>query len=205
MERPPIVVLVPVKSPAVGKSRLRVPDHLRPDLATAFALDAVAAARHTPGVVEVVVVTADATFAERCHAAGLAVEPDRGGLNESLVGAVGALRPRHRDALPVALCADLPCLVPADLAAALDQVTGGGAWFVADADGTGTAGYGAPYDDFDPQFGSGSRRAHLAAGAREVTGDLVTLRRDVDDERSLAAALRIGVGTHTAEAVARLP
>jgi 2-phospho-L-lactate guanylyltransferase len=205
MKRPSFVVLVPVKPPAVGKSRLQVPDHLRPGLATAFALDTVTAAHRSPGVVEVVVVTSDAGLAEQCRTAGVATEPDADGLNGSLVSAARSVRHRLPDAVPVALCADLPCLLPEDLATALDQVATGGAWFVADAEGEGTTAYAASYDDFGPRFGAGSRAAHLAAGAREVVGALDSLRRDVDDEVTLSAALQIGVGAHTADAVALLP
>jgi 2-phospho-L-lactate guanylyltransferase len=205
MKHPSFVVLVPVKPPAVGKSRLQVPDHLRPGLAAAFALDAVAAAHRAPGVVEVVVVTGDAGFAAQCRTAGIATEPDTDGLNASLVSAARSVRRRLPDAVPVALCADLPCLLPEDLGTALDQVEAGGAWFVADAEGEGTTTYAAPYDDFGPRFGAGSRAAHLAGGAREVVGALDSLRRDVDDEAALSAALRIGVGAHTADAVALLP
>lgn len=205
MKRPSFVALVPVKAPALGKSRLRVPDHLRPGLAAAFALDTVAAARATPAVAEVVVVTGDAAFAATCAGLGVAVEPDRGGLNASLVAAAHAVRRRRPDDRPVALCADLPCLSPEDLAAALSPTTAGGAWFVADVDGTGTTTYTAPYDVFHPRFGPGSRSRHLAAGAREVVGDLSTLRRDVDDEAALAAALTLGAGPRTRDAVALLP
>lgn len=205
MKRPPFVVLVPVKSPTVGKSRLQVPDHLRPGLATAFALDTIASARAADGVLEVVVVTADPLVATRCRASGLTTEPDAGGLNPSLVAAARAVRRRHPGAIPVALCSDLPCLVPDDLEAALEQIGTGGAWFVADADGAGTTTYAAPYDGFTPCFGEGSRAVHLAAGARPVVGDVPTMRRDVDDEGALSAALRLGVGVHTADAVALLP
>jgi 2-phospho-L-lactate guanylyltransferase len=202
MKHPPFVVLLPVKAPTLGKSRLRVPEHLRPGLATAFALDALAAARGTPGVVEVVVVTADAAFAQRCTDLGATTLPDAGNLNGSLVAAAAAVRPRHPGAVPVALCADLPCLRAADLAAALDQFAAGGAWFVADADGTGTTTYAAPYDDFAPRFGPGSARAHAAAGARAVVGELATLRHDVDDQESLLRAVELGPGAHTRDAVA---
>lgn len=205
MKRLQFVVLVPVKAPALGKSRLRVPEHVRPGLATAFALDALHAARETPAVTEVVVVTADPGFTSRCTELGIATLPDGDGLNASLVGAAAAVRSRLRDAVPVALCADLPCLRPDDLAEALAQVAGGGTWFVADADGTGTTMYAAPYDAFEPRFGTGSRRAHTAAGAIEVVGELHSLRRDVDDEATLAEALRLGPGPFTHDAVALLP
>jgi len=205
MKRPQFVVLVPVKAPAIGKSRLRVPEHVRPGLATAFALDALHAARATPAVTEVVVVTDDPGFTARCTELGVATLPDGDGLNASLVAAAAAVRHRLPGAVPVALCADLPCLRPDDVAAALAQVAGGGAWFVADADGMGTTLYAAPYDAFEPRFGAGSRGAHSTAGATEVVGELPSLRRDVDDEATLAEALRLGLGPFTHDAVALLP
>lgn len=204
MKRPQFVVLVPVKAPALGKSRLRVPEHVRAGLATAFALDALRAARETPAVTDLVVVTSDPGFATRCTGLGIPTLPDGDGLNASLVGAAEAVRTRLPDAIPVALCADLPCLRTEDLAEALAQVAGGGAWFVADEDGTGTTMYAAPYDAFEPRFGTGSRAAHTLAGAMEVVGALPSLRRDVDDEAALAEALRLGAGTFTRDAVALL-
>lgn len=204
MPRPPFVVLLPVKAPALGKSRLRVPEHARPGLATAFALDALEAARATPAVIEVVVVTSDPGFATRCAELGTATLPDGDGLNASLAGAADAVRSRLPGAIPVALCADLPCLRSEDLATALAQVVGEGAWCVADAEGLGTTMYAAPYDSFEPRFGAGSRAAHAAAGATEIEGELPSLRRDVDDEATLAAALRLGAGAFTRDAVALL-
>lgn len=205
MKRPQFVLLVPVKAPTLGKSRLRVPDDVRPELATAFALDTLHAARATRLVTEVVVVTSDPGFGARCTGLGIATLPDGDGLNASLTGAAGEVRSRLPDAIPVALCADLPCLRAEDLAAALGQVACGGAWFVADEDGTGTSMYAAPYDDFEPRFGTGSRAAHTTAGATEVLGALTSLRRDVDDEPTLAEALRLGAGRFTRDAVALLP
>ena len=58
--------------------------------------------------------------------------------------------------------------------------------------------YAAPLDEFDPRFGPGSRAAHLDAGARELHGDLVTLRQDVDDPDDLERARALGLGPHTA-------
>lgn len=205
MKRQQYVVIVPVKSPAIGKSRLRVPDHARPGLATGFALDTLHAARATPGVVQVVVMTDDAGFARTATDSGFRVVPDGDGLNHGLVAAATAARSWCPDAIPVALCADLPCLTSRDLSRALAQVDGEGPWIVADADGTGTTMYAATYDGFAPRFGSGSRLAHVEAGACEVAGDLATLRRDVDDEAALVAALRLGPGPHTKEALALLP
>src|SRR6478672_1404810 len=56
--RPTCVVVVPVKPPALGKSRLvGMTDEQRRELAEAFALDTVAAAAATAGVEAVLVVT----------------------------------------------------------------------------------------------------------------------------------------------------
>jgi 2-phospho-L-lactate guanylyltransferase len=96
------------------------------------------------------------------------------------------------------VCADLPSLLAADLDTALgvaDAATTPA--FVADEDGVGTTLYTSPLDAFSPRFGSGSRKAHLEAGAREIVGELSSLRRDVDDAEGLAAAVDLGLGAHT--------
>ncbi len=205
MKRPLFVVLVPVKDPDVGKSRLHVPAHLRPGLASAFALDTVHAAREAAVVAEVVVVTGDPDFAGVVAELGfVCVDDVVGGLNASLVAAAASVRERHPDARPVALCADLPCLRPKDLMAALGALPDDVAAYVADADGTGTTLYTAPYDVFEPRFGHGSAAAHADDGALAILGDLPTLRRDVDEETSLAVALRLGVGRFTQDVVSVL-
>lgn len=202
MKRQQFVVIVPVKSPAIAKSRLRVPDHRRPGLATAFALDVLRAVTDTDRVAQVVVVTADSGFSRTATGLGLRTVPDAGDLNQSLRSAAHAVREQLPDAVPVAVCADLPALTPADLSLALDALGADGSWFVADADGLGTTLYAASYDAFRPRFGPGSRAGHLRGGATEVPGALPSLRRDVDDEVSLARALELGVGPHTSEALA---
>ncbi len=202
MERPHFIVLVPVKDPDVGKSRLRVPEHLRPGVASAFALDTLHAARESELVAEVVVVTHDEAFAAVATEFGYDhVDDVAGGLNASLVAAAEVIRTRRPGQRPVALCADLPSLRAADLTAALVSLPENAPAYVADADGTGTTMYAAPYADFEPQFGPGSAAAHAAAGAVAVIGELPTLRRDVDDEASLAAGLRLGVGRFTQDVV----
>lgn len=195
------VVLVPVKPPAVAKSRLvGVPDDLRRDLAAAFARDTVTACLAATGVAAVMVVTDDAQVAADLDALGCSVLPDRpgGDLNATLVRAAAEAGRRWPELQPVALCADLPALRPADLAAALASAVEGAAAFVADADGVGTTLYTAPYAAFRPRFGVASRAAHLADGANEIGGDLATLRRDVDDTAGLARARELGLGAHTA-------
>lgn len=194
------VVLLPVKPPARGKSRLDVDPVRRRALAAAFALDTARACLDAERVVAVLAVTDDATFADDLRSAGCETIPDgvADDLNESLRVASAEARRRWPEARPVAVCADLPALRPHDLDAALlivsDEPTPA---FVADGDGVGTTLYAAPYDAFSPRFGTRSRQAHRDAGARDIDGDLSSLRRDVDDAEGLAAAAELGLGAHT--------
>ncbi|WP_201931097.1 2-phospho-L-lactate guanylyltransferase [Nocardioides donggukensis] len=199
-------VLVPVKPPVRGKSRLAgLPDDQRQRLAAAFALDTITAARATASVGEVMVVTDDHAFAATARERGCTVLPDgvSGDLNATLVQAAHEAVRRWPGSGLAALCADLPALRPEDLAGALAQVPAGGAAFVADAHGTGTTMYAAAVGHFDPHFGVGSRAAHLRAGATEIPGRIASLRHDVDDVGDLGRALVLGVGTETALASGR--
>lgn len=207
MKRPSYVVLVPVKPPAVGKSRMQgVTSDERVRLAAGFALDVVAACLSTPAVAQVLAVTDDARFAAELGRTGCAVVPDgvAGDLNESLRLAALEAHRRWPELVPVALCADLPALRAADLADALGGWSGAAPGFVADSEGVGTTLYVATTSAFAPAFGARSRRAHLAAGSRELPGDLSTLRRDVDDLPSLLDARRLGLGPRTSAVVATL-
>ncbi|MEQ6903489.1 2-phospho-L-lactate guanylyltransferase, partial [Nocardioides sp. YIM 152588] len=78
------VLLVPVKSPGSGKSRLvGVPD--RPGLAAAFAADTVAAALAADRVAHVLVTTDDEGFAATLRGLGAETTGDPGGgLNAAL-------------------------------------------------------------------------------------------------------------------------
>lgn len=205
MTSPAFVVLLPVKPPARGKSRLDVDPVRRRRLAAAFALDTARACLSAHSVVAVLAVTDDARFASELRGAGCETIPDgvAEDLNESLRQAAAEASRRWPQATPVALCADLPALSAADLDLALAGIaTAPGAAFVADRDGVGTTLYSAPYDAFSPSFGQGSRAAHLAAGAVEIEGSLLTLRQDVDDSSALAAAETLGLGAHTRLALA---
>jgi 2-phospho-L-lactate guanylyltransferase len=194
------VVLLPVKPPARGKSRLAVDPVRRRALAAAFALDTARACLGAVRVAAVLAVTDDARFADDLRAAGCDTIPDgvAGDLNESLRLAAAEARRRWPKAIPVAVCADLPALRSTDLDAGLTSYADSGRpAFVTDREGLGTTMYVAPFDDFDPHFGPGSREAHLASGAREISGELSSLRYDVDDAAGLAAATRLGLGART--------
>jgi 2-phospho-L-lactate guanylyltransferase len=200
MTSPAFVVLLPVKPPARGKSRLDVDPVRRRRLAAAFALDTARACLSAASVVAVLAITDDARFAADLRAAGCETIPDgvAEDLNESLRLAAAEAARRWPDTVPVALCADLPALSSADLDTALaGAAESPGPAFVADRDRVGTTLYTAPYDAFSPSFGHGSRASHLAAGAAEIAGPLLTLRQDVDDSAALAAAEALGLGAHT--------
>lgn len=190
------VVVVAAKPPAVGKSRLAVPEVVRRELATAFALDVLGAAEQASGVDEVVLMTTDQELAETYSGTSLA-DPAPGDLNNSLARAATLVRAD----VVVALLADLPALRSAELAGALEEAQDQPA-YVADAVGTGTTCHVAPMGSFTPRFGQGSAAAHTAAGAAALTGDWPGLRTDVDDLASLQRVLELGVGPHTARVLA---
>jgi 2-phospho-L-lactate guanylyltransferase len=198
---PRFALLVPVKDGRGAKTRLGVGDEQRARLMAAFARDAIDAARRTP-LVEVYVVGDPVALAPLVVETGTPVLPDEGAgdLNRALRRA--ARRVTTADRGIAVMLADLPCLLTQDLESALAHV---GRGFVADAAGTGTTLLLAPPGtDLDPRFGVGSAQAHADSGATPVAGELSSLRLDVDTTEDLEAALRFGVGAHTAEAAARL-
>lgn len=197
-------VVVPVKPPARGKSRIiGLTDEARRELAEAFALDTLAAARRAVRVGGVLVVTDDHVFAAKVARLGYAVIPDGVGddLNACLVQAVAEAGRRWPGTRPAALLADLPALTPEELDAALAAAEGHGPAFVPDALGTGTCLYTALPEEFDPRFGHNSRALHVAAGVEELAGDWPHLRQDVDDMADLGRVMALGVGPATTAAV----
>ncbi len=201
------VALVPVKPPALGKSRLvGLADEHRRALAAAFALDTVAACVASDAIAEVLVATDDVSFSVELSALGAVTIPDGVAmdLNGTLRQSAAEARRRWPELVPVALTADLPCVRPDDLDGALGGLPPGTAAYVADTDGIGTTLYTAAYVDFDPRFGPGSALAHQDTGARPIAAALSRLRRDVDDLDDLDDALALGVGTRTAERAALL-
>jgi 2-phospho-L-lactate guanylyltransferase len=203
-------VVIPVKSPAAGKSRLvpGVTDAARAALARAFALDTIAAALAARSVARVIVVGDDPDLAD---GAEFLAEPgaDGGGGERGLLPAIrhGIAHARAEAPGAVAvLLGDLPALTPDELDAALDAAAGHPLAFVRDADGTGTtlatAASGVP---FDPQFGPGSAARHAATGFVELEASGAPgLTRDVDTVDGLETVLHHGVGDHTADVVAHL-
>jgi 2-phospho-L-lactate guanylyltransferase len=195
-------LLVPVKTLSLAKSRLSAPRaHERAELMRAFARDVLAAATTCPVVAQVYVVTDETGFDDDL-VTRLPDEGD-GDLNRALVHA--SVRARLADpALGVAaVFADLPCLSAEDLGTALGAGLSA-RWFVADAEGSGTALLAAgPGVDLDPHFGVGSARRHEESGAVPVRAAVPTVRRDVDTDADLEAARALGVGVHTAALLGR--
>ena len=150
-------VIVPVKPPAVAKSRLApLGDAVRRDLVVAFAVDTVTAVLEAPVVGEVLVVTDDHLLARGLADLGVRVLPDGAtdDLNGSLVQAAAELHRRRPDLSPVALCADLPALRTEELTRALAEAGRHDVAFVADAQGVGTTLVTARHlDGFAPASG----------------------------------------------------
>ena len=205
--QPRHAVVVPVKPPALAKSRLAaLGDAARTSLVVAFAADTVSAAMETPSVAGVLVVTDDHVLAAGLADLGAFVIPDAvsDDLNGSLVQAAFEAHRRWPEAGIAAVCADLPALRPDELDRALAAAPDDRMSFVADAAGVGTTAVLCPgLELFAPRFGPGSRKAHLQAGAQEIDlVDVPTLRQDVDTPQDLAVALGLGAGSRTAVAAA---
>ena len=202
MTAPRFSLLVPVKNGRGAKTRLGGVDTSgRGELMAAFARDAITAARRTP-LVEVYVVGDVAALRQLGRELDVRVLPDEGNgdLNQALRrAAVRVAQPGRGVAV---MLGDLPCLRTDDLELALALE---GRAYVADAAATGTTLLlTAPGAELDPRFGRDSARAHAASGAREIAGDLASLRLDVDTNEDLDRAITLGVGTHTAATLARL-
>ena len=205
---PPLAwtVVIPVKAPATGKSRLSpaLADDARVLLARAFARDTIAATRAARSVSRVIVVGDDASLADGADFLAEPVGAERGLLPAIRHGIAYA-----RTAEPVAvavLLGDLPALTPDELDHVLEAAGRHPLAFVRDADGTGTTlATAAPGVPFEPRFGPGSAELHTTAGFVELeASDAPGLIRDVDTVDGLEAVLHHGVGDHTAEAVALL-
>lgn len=209
-------IVVPLKAGAEAKSRL-APDprlggdpRLRAMFARTFFTDTVVALRASPRVAGVVTVVGDRSGIPAAEAAGtvVVVQPTgtAGDLNAALRAGIAAIHVDH-PGVPVAIAlGDLPALRSHSATVALDLAGRlGGTVFVADAEGSGTTllarSGGAP----EPRFGWGSAAAHRASGAVEISALVpADLRLDVDTTADLDAAVRLGVGRATTDALRAL-
>jgi 2-phospho-L-lactate/phosphoenolpyruvate guanylyltransferase len=198
-------VVVPVKGGPLAKSRLHLPREARAALADAFARDTVdALAAGMPGA-RVLVVTSDAAVAGWVLAAGHAVVADPGsGLDAAVAAGVAAALEVGASRVAVVL-GDHPALRAEEVRAAVAAAGEHPASVLADADDGGTALLTLPAagaGSVRTAFGAGSAAAHERLGHVRLELDLPGLRVDVDDAASLAAAVRLGLGPHSREALA---
>ena len=195
-------VVIPAKRIPAAKSRLApLGDEVRRELVVAFLHDTVTAVLDARGVQLVVVVTDDVALAATATGLGAWAIPDGHGsdLNASLVeGAADVVR-RARGVGVLTTFADLPALTGADLDAWLGVEPATPVALVADIQGHGTTMLRAATPEvFAPAFGPGSRAAHLARGAHDLTAPAAPgLRRDVDTPDDLTEARRLGIGERT--------
>jgi len=193
-------VVVPIRSLRTAKSRLRISDTMRSDLALAFFLDTIAALERSTEVERIVVVSRDATIhrhvRDRCNV----VADDETGLPTAVNRGIEKLR-RVRHSGPVAVV--LPDL-PYSTAGAFDMLLAAAREhlraYLADATGTGTTCVtGASTEAVIHRFGSNSARAHTEAGLTALDIPVPGLRADVDVLADLRErkARRIGDATST--------
>jgi len=211
--RPPesdISVVIAVKRLAAAKTRLApaFAPPTRGGIVLAMLADTITAAAGAAAVRSVIVVTPDddaAALAERLGAAVLA-DPTPAGhrdpLNHALASADAFAR--QSTANVIALQGDLPALRSDELAAAIAAARRHPRSFVADRPGSGTAAlfsFGVP---LTPRFGAESAARHRRSGAVELAGDWPGLRCDIDTAEDLHAAVQLGLGPATSQAIGAL-
>jgi 2-phospho-L-lactate guanylyltransferase len=185
-------ILIPVKATSRGKSRLAVPDRLRPPLALAMAMDTASAAARCGRVLALVQSPADGRALSSI--AGVDVRLSAAvGLNGAIVdGAKVVAESGVFDVTPwlAVLPGDLPGLDSVEFAAVLRQCERHPFAAVADHLGVGTTLLAATeVGALQPCYGPDSFQRHRRAGAIPIdlpTGS--TLRWDVDTVDDLAVA-----------------
>lgn len=174
-------VVIPVKPPEIGKSRLDVAGTDRAALARAIAQDTIAAAAE---VARVIVVTADPSV--DLPGVEVVVESAPRGIAAAVTDGL-AVAPGERRAV---LLGDLPALRPDDLAEALALAEDTRLGAVPDQERSGTTLVTAREGDLPAAFGEGSWARHRAAGFVELpVPSTSTLRRDVDRPEHLTGNL----------------
>lgn len=203
-------VVVPVKGGQASKSRLRrqIDDEA---LVSAIIHDTLDVVTRVVTPARLVVVTSDPDETAHALALGATVVADPGhGLNAACLAGVRAVLSEQPGqpggAGPVAvLLGDHPALTTDELTLTLAAGAPHATFFVADADGLGTALVGSTRpQEPDLAFGPGSAAKHAALGHVALDVDAPGLRHDVDDEASLRhAAAHLTLGQRTRRALDR--
>jgi len=197
-------VVVPVKGGRGAKSRLRRSLDDEP-LVAAIIHDTLDVVANVVTPARVLVVTADAGETTHAQDAGFGVVTDPGtGLNGACLAGVWSAQSAGATTV-VILLGDHPALTPDELRECLTAGARHETFFVADAEGVGTALVGTTVAGLpDLAFGQGSAALHLSLGHTRLDLDLPGLRHDVDDEASLRhAATQLTLGPRTRRALGR--
>lgn len=201
-----VALVIAMKRLAAAKTRLApiFSAATREAMVLAMLVDTITAAS---AVTAVTVVTPDDVAADAARQLGAQVltDPTPEGHRNPLNNAITAAEATLRQATPniVVLQGDLPALQPQELAEAINAAGGYRRSFVGDRHGTGTAALFAFGVPLVPQFGPDSAQRHRHSGAIELTGAWPGLRCDIDTPDDLMEARRLGVGTATAQTIAR--
>lgn len=194
-------ILIPVKATSRGKSRLDVPDELRPALALAMAMDTVSAAAQCGRVMVLVEDEADGEALSTIDGVSAHLTSVTG-LNETIVDGLAALAGfavSEVTAFHAVLPGDLPGLDAGELAAVLRRCARHRFAAVPDHLGIGTTLLAATeVGALQPRYGVNSFRFHQQAGAVPINlPTKSTLRWDVDTMDDL----RVGPGPRTSVAL----
>jgi 2-phospho-L-lactate guanylyltransferase len=200
------VVLVPVKRFETGKTRFdsRID---RTALAEALARDTLEAVSGSAHIRMLLVMTDDPTLVDDLRLpVAVTVRTQRvPGLNNAIADGLRFASESWPDWGQAVLLGDLPALTSEDLERTLELAEELPLGIVPDAQGTGTVMITAqPGVPLLPRFGVGSAQRHRDLGHTLLRAP-ERMRRDVDTAEDLEAAIRLGVGRHTAQLVATTP
>ncbi len=157
----------------------------------------------------VLAVTDDHLLAAGLRELGAEVIPDGtvDDLNDTLVQAAAELARHDPELRPVALCADLPALRPAELDSALRAALPTTGWPSSPTPTRGVRRCSRPTGSQASDRPSARAPAPSTSptGAKEIDlAGIDSVRRDVDTPDDLAAALRLGIGPRTSRLTADL-
>lgn len=194
-----VTAVVPVKPLHRAKSRMRLDDDERADLALAFALDTVSALRGSTRVGLVIVVTADEVVAAELERAGaVLVHDDAADLRGSVQLGIAAARHLRPHGGIAVVPADLPCLTADDVTAVIASAAADPGAFVPDREGTGTTLVVLPPGAAtETRYGPGSAYEHEVLGLRRLHDAPARARHDVDTLDDLRSAVELGTGART--------